>query len=202
MFASTVVIDTITRRYPPSALPSGGDTTLNGQSYGNGLYVTSSSTGNPSNVFNYNTSDESWGSQPVYDNQYGLYKGFSRLSNFYGEWIKIELPITFYFDYVKISRYSDVNDAAKSPKNYRVVGSIDGINWTSIFVGESDLQTNQSYTSPTVSSSTGFNHIGIVFINVFGNVSSVLPDTNIECMINEIELYGREKISSTTERIL
>ena len=196
----SVLIDSSVRRYPPVPV-NDGLTNINSGDYGNGVYITSSSSGEGlHDLFNMNTFDYGWVSDASYDNYGGYYYGFNNIGGYYGEWIKIQLPITLYLNYIKLSRNTDdFKVEGKTPRNYILLGSTNGNNWTPIGSDYCDLRFNQSYTSPNTPLSTGFNFFAIVFRAVDGWAPT--ENDQIVCMLNEIELYGREKLPSTIENI-
>ena len=143
-------------RYPPSSLDSATGTNtlqsliLSGFSYGNGKYIVSASTSinasfAPKEAFDLNiTSDNNlWMSGLGYNGAPGLYTGsistiYNTNLSYLGEWLQIQLPQSIVLTrYLLVGQFGTAGTEGRGPKNFIIVGSNDGINWTLI-----DLRTN------------------------------------------------------------
>ena len=209
------VIYTDIRKYPPSALTGGttGGTvgnfsitrTLDGTSsytYGNGDYVINWSSSESSSFEGFLAFDGysgnvgiGWISAPNYDTS-----GFSTNTNSYigtdtanyGEFIKIQLPVSIYLTSIKLFVRSNYDPFAfRNPRRYVVYGSNDGITWDILIdnTGQ-DVSYNNYMTesSPVSELVTAYSYFAFTFTKI-GYVGSV--------GVHEIELYGKEGNKST-----
>ena len=132
------------RKYPPIAstfTSTGGSftelsSTITGQLYGNGTYVSSQSTilGGYSSVYLFDDvigTDAGIHDASKFTSPAGNISSSGSIlnnTNYIGEWIKFKIPSQIYLAYVKI--YGRSNLLSRSPSFYRVYGSNDDINWT------------------------------------------------------------------------
>jgi len=130
--------------YPPSSLATGvtgtnpGTTVLSAQSYGNGTYITSSSSlysfagVYPYTAFNKNPTTLFWASSASYP--YGTtspyqYTGSTTTAGIYsGEWLQIQLPSVIVLTSYAITCYT-ANYQYQAPGAWYMLGSNDGTNW-------------------------------------------------------------------------
>jgi hypothetical protein len=146
-------LQTISEEYPPIALnslsgiSSSGTQTLTGFLYGNGSYTVSASTVNSatypiSRAFDkLNPAGENyWASINSYNTSTGIYTGSVSTSyigndllssNYLGEWIQIQLPYNIILSsYLLISQVNSSSTVStRGPRNFILLGSINGINW-------------------------------------------------------------------------
>jgi hypothetical protein len=156
-------------RYPPISLGgvSGTSTdanvTLSGQTYGNGYYrVTASTTFNASFPSYYafnkqNPQEEFWGSSTTYNATTTFYTGtvstiYNNTLIYMGEWLQIQFPqaivLTTYTLIAQVNN-SITGVAGRSPKNFIILGSTNGITWVLL-----DTQTNITAWGNTGTSKT------------------------------------------------
>lgn len=121
--------------YPPTPLTSYSNA-VSGQAYGNGTYITSSSSDFGSGEVSYaafdsnpNTFWTTW--QPVYSASTGAYTGALSTpisgSNYAGEWLQIQLPApTWIAQYTLSTRPTFLG---RGPSSFQIAGSIDGSTW-------------------------------------------------------------------------
>lgn len=95
---------------------------------------------NPYKAFDGN-SGTYWQTDSIYQND-GLYNGQNGQNGYLGEWIQIQLPYSLRLDKFSISPLNIIGTQSqppivyavyRSPRDFRVFGSNDGINWTQIF---------------------------------------------------------------------
>lgn len=158
----------------------------------NGNYIASTSsflgTNDVYNVFDthpsYNTF---WTSGIFFDASTGLYNGSVNLTGDYaGEWVKIELPRK-----VKINSYriatTSTSVQRRSPRDWRVVGSNDNINWTTIDT-KSVLIITQSTFTYSVSPTESFKYYAFIVSRVgWSEVHSTDMD---RCNLSTFQVKG------------
>jgi len=144
--------------WPPSAMTS-TTTSLSGQSYGNGTYVASASTQDPSylSYFAFNKSygtglTGAWSSlSNPYNTSSGVYTGststlVSSVSTT-GEWVQIMLPYAITLVSYTLQCRNDIT--FQMPVKFTVAGSLDGTTWTSV-----DVRIGVTYTIGKVNTFT------------------------------------------------
>lgn len=208
------------RQYPPKAFNSATNettTTLlnklvykqtlyldtNGITYGNGYYdVFSSSTydiNTPKSIlFNYSSADiinARWGISQ-YNSGTGAYQANNSIdNNYYGDWVIIKLPQPILLTKFRI--YSG-ETVTRSPAEFKLYGSKDGITFTEIIEGSQLIPLNfNSYLSGyyekvlTSPITTEYQYFGIV-VNKLVSVSG-----HTDLCFGELRLYGKEIISNS-----
>ena len=148
----TIVIDTIVRQFPPIALAQNTQV-VSGQAYGNGTYVCSSSSSNPSVAYNtswspfqylYGTQGyySSWTSASFYNQSTGVYSGAKSTQGYAGEWWQVQLPVPILLTSIKYTHNSE---------SHVLLGSTDGTSWAIIrnvpYTGTSNELVNVNITS-------------------------------------------------------
>ena len=179
----------------------------NSISYGSGFYEvysssTYGSTNQKSKLFNYITTTESgyprWGIS-LYNSGTGNYQGNSTIDgSYFGDWVIIKLPQSIMLTRYKIYQRTDSTFAQKSPSEWKVYGSNDGITFTEITeASQMTRLITSNYTfgfyekSLNPSFTTQYQWIGFVF-NKLLSVSG-----HTELLFSELELYGKEIISNS-----
>ncbi len=193
-------------RYPPVALSNTTGTStsasqiLSGLSYGNGIYIIKSSTilsssGNIKYVFDKTnpTGENCWiSASSLYSATTSYYIGtvsttYNTNLTYLGEWLQIQLPQSIVLtSYNLVGQVNAVTDVAnRSPKNFIIVGSIDGINWFLV-----DTETNITNWTNTgtvktfnVNSVNSYSYYRICINANQGNIYTTVA-------ISEWELFG------------
>jgi len=204
----------IIRKYPPSNF-TGSTTsafviisnTITGQTYGNGIYSVSWSSYNGTVglgadwLFN-GVKDENkfYNANPTYIATSGVMTASNTMSlgntNYFGEWIKIKMPLQIYLAYIKIYALSQY--LSRSPAIYRVYGSNNDINWTLLIDNNKDAiytnldgTTNSSlfHTSPTANlkQSDKYFYFALCVNKIKGQDANA-----VYLNFSELELYGSE----------
>lgn len=147
-------------RYPPAAL-TGNSTTLSGNTYGNGSYVTTASYSYPGTdaykIFDYvegiyNTGWSSVGStSTLYNGTTGAYSGSTSTTvssvSYAGEWVQFQFPVSVklcQYGFVPRSDFSPQNYQSRMPNRYIIAGSTNGTTWTLI------KDESKTYSNATV----------------------------------------------------
>jgi hypothetical protein len=198
---STFVTFTEERLYPPVRTFTDNFTIVSDQSYGNGLYVITSSSQysdstdyGPYKIFgaSFSVSETA-----LYTASTGFYKGNVTFNNYNGEWIKIQLPVK-----IKLTRYkieSSGGEIDKAPSIYKIFASDDNINWDEV------VNKNQALTTASYGTSYAFeeivngkedyyNYFCIVVNKVLGNSTN-----NQDMRIVELYIYGREYVGNSID---
>ena len=183
------------RQYPPSGL-TGTTTTFTDKAYGNGTYIVSSSSDFGSTEANYRAFDYIltagttlfWtiSSGTVYSGVDNLYTGSASTTinsiPYSGEWLQIILPTKIFL--TKYYIFTPSNGTDRGAKQFWMVASNDGINWTII-------DTQSAITGYTVSGklfvlstqTTAYNYYRLIINkNNSNNFISIL----------ELQLFGKE----------
>ena len=155
-YASTIE-DPQIRQYPP--IPLAGSDEVANQTYGNGVYLTTSSTEHHSNSFkalgwsrdNYN--NQFWNAEPSQgsyaddgtyngDNDY-FANGYSRLvsgSDSPGEWFKVRMPYKIRVTSIELYGHKGGDRyTSTSAKDFKVYGSNDDKNWHQVYNSEGEV---------------------------------------------------------------
>jgi Concanavalin A-like lectin/glucanases superfamily/Glycine rich protein len=190
--------------YPPSSLAASVSslaitnyyTTLSGQSYGNGTYLTNTSSLNggwpPYMAFDYTiTADgtSGWATSTTYYSQTSYSGSVSTTVSgtaYSGEWLQIQTPSAFILNYYSLqgaSTYS--NGYSQMPYTWIIAGSTDGTTWSLIDTETAQLfttsgQTNTYYTSSNQS-----------LYNYYRIIVQRIQNTGADyCIIGEWRIYG------------
>jgi hypothetical protein len=193
---STFVTFTEERLYPPIRTFTDNFTIVSDQSYGNGLYViTSSSQYSDSTDYGpYKIFGSSFWivETESYINFTGFYKGNVSFNNYNGEWVKIQLPVK-----IKLTRYKIESNSiiSRAPSIYKIFASDDNINWVEV------VNKNQELTAASYGSSYTFEEIvngKEDYYNYFCLVvNKTLGDTYLS--IVELYIYGREYVGNSID---
>ena len=208
------IIDT-PRKYPPSGLTGGTidltdktitQTPTGTPSYGGGDYTVywstnfhdTSETYAGHKVFNGSTTDTGWhtGVEAAYngtDNKYNL-TTYSIKGTYYGEWVKLKLPVAIYISSIKCYIRGDGSglSANQMVEDFKIYGSNDdGITWVEIISKTGVSGTYQSVEADIVSvdgilaNTTAYNFYGMV-------VNKTVGYGNGYVCIGELEFWGNE----------
>lgn len=188
--------------FPPLAL-TGFLTNLSNASYGNGTYVSSSSTSNFGAVapfFSYYAFDKTsnndsltWVTQGVYNTTTGAYAGVfttsNDVSNYAGEWLQLQMPTPIMLSSVTI--VPPVSTINRAPNGFAFFGSLDGTNWYQLgqrFNGVTFVSnTSQSFT---INANQYYSYIRFV-------LNQTQPSGDGYGMISELRLFGSYQGLST-----
>ena len=197
----TFVTFTEERLYPPVRTFTENTTFVSNQSYGNGLYVitSSSQTSDATDYGPYKIFGASFSvsETPLYTLSTGFYKGNVTFNNYSGEWIKIQLPVK-----IKLTKYkieSSGGEIDKAPSIYKIFASDDNINWVEVVNKNQALNTTSYGTSYAFEELVSgkedyYNYFCIVVNKVIGNSSNAT-----DMRIVELYIYGREYIGSSID---
>lgn len=125
------VKDVSVRNYPPTGL-TGENTTVSGQTYGNGVYKVAASSTHPAlpiwHAFDSNIATW-WHSADIYGYTSGVYAGSNSLvAGYPGEWLRLEMPKRIHLVSYSICPRDTLTQRA--PGSFRIYGSNDGTTWT------------------------------------------------------------------------
>ena len=189
------VLLTAERTYPPIRNFTTGNETVSGEPYGNGTYIMSWSSsgtgGNPSNCFNTaNIIGGSWGAGQ-YSN--GLYLGSAFIvPDYLGDWLKIQLPVPIILSSIAfIMRSSTIALQDRAPRDYKIYGSNDGINWVELINKVGAVYNTLFIHEETTSGKIPYSHYALVVNKLNTGATSLNFD---EWYIN-----GKEIITSVPE---
>jgi hypothetical protein len=176
-------------------------------SYGSGFYeVFSSSTYDApttkNKLFNYNTTETNdtprWGIS-LYNSATGNYQGDNSIDdNYYGDWVILKMPQPIMLTRFRI--YQNSSFPLRSPSEWKVYGSNDGITFTQITEAHQLVRlistdyTSGYYNKALASTfTTQYQYIGFVF--------GKLLSTSVETTLNfaELQIFGKEIISNTID---
>lgn len=181
--------------YPPAFVLSDitnspSSTYVSGYSYGNGVYVaTSSSNGGtnrgPGAAFNsgnywFSANSTFNGASP------GQCTSGSTLGGITGEWVKLQLPYP-----VQVTNYTingTYSNSVYAPLNWTLIGSKDNVNWTILhsFTGPSYTSAFNSYISVFATTNQDYyQYYALVVQNINGPTS-----VNPSCNVGNLSLYG------------
>jgi hypothetical protein len=195
---STFVTFTEERLYPPVRTFTDNFTIVSNQSYGNGLYVITSSS-------QYSTSNtDDYGPYKIFGSSFwivetdlyraftGFYRGNVSFNNYNGEWVKIQLPVK-----IKLTRYKIESNAtiSRAPSIYKIFASDDNINWVEV------VNKNQELTAASYGSSYTFEEIVNGKEDYYNYFCLVVNKTIGDAYLSIVELYiyGREYIGSSID---
>jgi hypothetical protein len=174
------IIKTIERMYPPIRNVSSENHQITGQSYGNGLYVTSfsSSYGNdlgPWTCFNTSIgSGGAWAENNRYIQPNGTFSASltdNIVSGYTGDWLKIKFPFAINLTrYAFLQRTGSTGLLSRAPQNFKIYGSNDEINWVELTHITNAFYTNNLYNT-SVSTSGTYNSFGLVVNKLVGGDS-------------------------------
>ncbi len=178
--------------FPPVAM-SANTSTITGQSYGNGTYVSSSSTNGTLafRAFNKvtNTSSSHWenDSQNYNFSYFGTQSTtLSGVGTYSGEWLQIQMPVS-----VILKSYTIVNawDNNSNPAAWNIAGSNDGTTWFSLDSRTSQTPSSayQTRTYNVTGITTGYTYFRIT-------VSAINSSYNF-VRINELIINGDNAFS-------
>jgi hypothetical protein len=193
------------RNYPVASLGSAvgtstdSSTVLSAQTHANGLYriTASSSPGAMASygaqmAFNKATAsgEAHWGSATTYSTSTTFYTGavsttYNNNLTYFGEWLQIQLPqniVLTSYTLVGQVNTSVAGVAGRSPKNFIILGSSNGINWTLVdtetnITGWANLGAVRTFTTNNVNQAFSYYRICINAIQggdaTYGNTVSI-----------------------------
>jgi len=198
------------RIYPPIQNITSANHLIEYQPYGNGYYVISfSSFGNgpdfdlsgnftgftsigyePWNVFKLKSfGGGNWGADR-YIVPHGTFNSSltdNIVPGYTGDWIKIRLPVAINLKRYVISSVSYRNNTDYAPRDFKIYGSNNGINWVELTHITNTVYVNDIYDTSIITSGT-YNNFGLV-VNKLMSGSSGNANT---LHINEWLIYGDE----------
>jgi hypothetical protein len=184
---STTVSWTLISAY--SAQLNGYTGTLSGQSYGNGTYILTASSGDSG----WALSEWFSGTSTIgphlggYTVGTGIYSGnFFIVSDYKGQWVKIELPSAIILTSIKLYQRMAGGGpyTGRAPLDYRLYGSNDNTNWTMILnVTGATYNASYVHTGNVTNVSTAYSKFAIV-------VNKLPSNTDGNLQLDEWELYG------------
>jgi hypothetical protein len=186
------------RAYPPAAMTS-HTTNVQNASYATGTYIASSSgSGNEQDrpawkpFTRSSANDGWWSSMPTYNTTDGSYSGTTLTydntyrTGYSGEWLQLQTPGS-----ITLSSYciTTTSSTARSPGIFFVLGSQDGVNWTSVSRQTASILswpagwTTNTYTVATCKAFRFFRMV----------VNSTCALTDGYCSIAAWTLYGTQE---------
>jgi hypothetical protein len=188
---TTFINYSVERMYPPVRNFTAATTAVSGQTYGNGTYVVtySSTYGQTYDPFKcFNTSDGIGGAWAISRYTSGVFNSTSFIvAGYLGDWIKIQLPVAIRLTRFSILQRSAVAEGA--PKDFKIYGSNDNINWVEL-VNKTDALYNASiYEQTTPEITNTYTYYGLVVNKLFG--------TNTTLNFDEWYIYGQELLPSS-----
>jgi len=188
---TTFINYSVERMYPPVRNFTAATTAVSGQTYGNGTYVVtySSTYGSGYDPFKcFNTSDGIGGAWAISRYTSGVFNSTSFIvAGYLGDWIKIQLPVAIRLTRFSILQRSAVAEGA--PKDFKIYGSNDNINWVEL-VNKTDALYNASiYEQTTPEITNTYTYYGLVVNKLFG--------TNTTLNFDEWYIYGQELLPSS-----
>jgi hypothetical protein len=192
---SATVTWTLIQAY--SAQLNGYTGSLSGQTYGNGTYTLTASSGDSS----WALSDWFSGTSTVgphiggYTVGTGVYSGnFFIVSDYKGQWVKIELPSAIILTSIKLYQRMVAGGpyTGRAPLDYRLYGSNDNTNWTMILnVTGASYNASYVHTGNVTDVSTAYSKFAIV-------VNKLPSNTDGNLQLDEWELYGAPQYTLKT----
>jgi hypothetical protein len=186
--------DNIQRMYPPVRNFVADNTTVSGQAYGNGLYEVSYSTFpestpllKPFTCFNTEVTEGGNWAASQYTSR--IYNGTSTIDGVYlGEWLKIKLPVAIKLNkFGFLQRTSSQTVIDRSPNDFKIYGSSDGINWDVLASQTTTNYVNNLYEE-NITNQNYYLYYGLVVNKIFSSGTQNLS-------LDEWFLYGTEFIT-------
>jgi len=178
------------RMYPPVRNLASNSHTISGESYGNGLYETSSSTAyqpyGSHTGFNTDNDIGFHGGEKQYSN--GTYSSGNYIVNdYYGDWLKIKLPVA-----INLTKYGfskrPIGDGGyfsdTAPAQYKIYGSNDNSNWTELVHKSSSISFPDAEYYESIATNGFYQYFVLVVNKILGN-SHILN-------FDEWYIYGTE----------
>jgi len=178
------------RMYPPVRNLASNSHTISGESYGNGLYETSSSTAyqpyGSHTGFNTDNDIGFHGGERQYTN--GTYSSGNYIVNdYYGDWLKIKLPVA-----INLTKYGfskrPIGDGGyfsdTAPAQYKIYGSNDNSNWTELVHKSSSISFPDAEYYESIATNGFYQYFVLVVNKILGN-SHILN-------FDEWYIYGTE----------
>jgi hypothetical protein len=176
-----------------------------GIAYGSGFYETYSSSTydtatSKNKLFNFNTSETTnsaqWGIS-LYNSGTGNYQGDNSIDgNYYGDWVILKMPQPIMLTRFRI--YQNTQFPNRSPSEWKVYGSNDGITFTPIAEAHqltrllaSDYTSYYYNKALAATFTTQYQYFGFVF----GKLVSTSGATTLN--FAELQIFGKEIISNT-----
>jgi alpha-tubulin suppressor-like RCC1 family protein len=161
----------------PLAFMTGSTTTITGFPVGNGTYISSASTGNSYQAFGYGASSpNTWFWETTGFSPSSFTTNFYDLSNniiaYTGEWLQIQLPNPI--SMIQYTYSGRLNYWQRSPYNYVIVGSTDGITWYLV----DDRRINPVTYSATVTQQTLSANVRITPYNYFRMIVNTIQNSS------------------------
>ena len=195
----------VSSKFPPGPLTSNA-TVLNGNGDASGVYTATASSksgmGNDAFYAFDNNINTTWISSTVYNATTGAYTGSVSTTAdgvaYSGEWLQIQLPIG-----VVLNSYEVTPDqssyANRSPRNFVILGSVDGSTW-SLVNQQTSITWTQNAQTFTTTSTLSYNYYRLV-AQALGNSSSA-NTTSDRCSfswsLNSTNIPKRKFVTSST----
>jgi hypothetical protein len=178
----------IERMYPPVRNFLAATTVVSGQTYGNGTYIVSySSTLSPYDPWLcFNTENTAGGHWAIGRYTAGTFiYSTSIVSNYSGDWLEIQLPVA-----IKLTRFSFVSRSTyefRSPKDFKIYGSNDGITWVELVSKIDAVYYSSTYQQSTPEITRAYSFYALVVNKIFS--------TGTYLNFDEWYIYGQEVLS-------
>ena len=109
----------------------------------------------------------------------------SPLSGNLGDWIKLEMPHKLVVDYITLKARGTSSASTQSPKDFKILGSNDDINWD-ILESFTSVPYSMTGENHAVGATKGYKYIAFL-------VTRIQVTTNSSCVVGEIEYYGHRE---------
>jgi hypothetical protein len=174
------------RMYPPVRNIASANHLVTGESYGNGVYVTSQSESYDGNRNGYSAFNTSMNTGPHFNSTYtsaGVYNSDKYVVDGYlGDWIKVKMPVK-----INLARYGfrqRVSYETRAPGQYKIYGSNDDTTWVELVHKTSTISYNSYEFKEYVTTSGEYSYFALV-------VNRLVGSTNI-FNFDEWYIYGKE----------
>ena len=174
------------RMYPPVRNIASANYLVTGESYGNGVYVTSQSESYDGNRNGYSAFNTSMNTGPHFNSTYtsaGVYNSDKYVVDGYlGDWIKVKMPVK-----INLARYGFRQRASyetRAPGQYKIYGSNDDTTWVELVHKTSTISYNSYEFKEYVTTSGEYSYFALV-------VNRLVGSTNI-FNFDEWYIYGKE----------
>ena len=174
------------RMYPPVRDIASANHLVTGESYGNGVYVTTQSESNDGNRNGYSAFNTSMNTGPHFNGRYtsaGVYNSDKYVVEGYlGDWIKVKMPVK-----IKLVRYGFRQRASyelRAPGQYKIYGSNDDTTWVELVHKKSTISYSSYEFKEYVTTGGEYCYFALVVNRLTGNNSTLNFD--------EWYIYGKE----------
>ena len=174
------------RMYPPVRNIASANHLVTGESYGNGVYVTTQSESYDGNRNGYSAFNTSMNTGPHFNSRYtsaGVYNSDKYVVDGYlGDWIKVKMPVK-----INLARYGFRQRASyetRAPGQYKIYGSNDDTTWVELVHKTSTISYNSYEFKEYVTTTGEYSYFALVVNRLIGS--------NTIFNFDEWYIYGKE----------